>query len=243
MESAVIIKLGLRTTKHDSVSFTPFFVLRLVSNMGKRRFRARLAWNLPDNLTFKGEPRTRKQQLELTKEKALDMMFNSGSDIPIIVRHGKEGFNRHGTATTYMDPDGSWWVVLTMDDSLKGTADVIQRVVAGELKEVSLGHDPETNRAMEVSLVLKGARQNTHIVREDDENEPANPLDAEELEVETSVISSHNGEKGSQKCESKYNHFVWLTHLKRAFREFSVFLFSLHCTCLTVSLHFARMNY
>jgi hypothetical protein len=122
-----------------------------------RRYRGRIACNLQDVLSYQGDPATRAQELELTRDQMVQM-WDKMIGLPIMSEHGDVAIGRVLKPTIHAD--GSVGIEYEMDDTpaAKFIGDLID---GGHMKGLSLKHNRLTLEPIEVSVVWVGARENT----------------------------------------------------------------------------------
>lgn len=127
-------------------------------------YKGRLAHKVGEHLSYQGAPRTKSELYELTKDQIAQLSRNLPG-APICFEHGQYGNDVLGQVThAHLDDDNS---TLMVEFELNGSTQAYmdQRLIEeGLLKELSLHHDPTDMSVLEVSLVWKGARDNTQIL-------------------------------------------------------------------------------
>lgn len=135
--------------------------------MAPRKLRLRyegcIADKLVDKLSYEGEPQTREQLLELTKS-MMDQLMQTIPGVPILAEHGQfSGPTEIGKVDRcFYDDKGRAMIHFYLHDSEPGRM-AHAALKANLLKGLSLSHNRKTMQAGEVSLCLKGARDNTEV--------------------------------------------------------------------------------
>ena len=123
------------------------------------RFVGYIAANLVDRLSFSGLPKTRAQQLEVTKEH-VQIWLPQLRGIPIRMNHTTQPVGKVVRAS--LDDEHRLSVEFELDESLGGKA-ARELLRGGTMRQLSLSHDWIKNQPLEVSLCEEGARPNTDI--------------------------------------------------------------------------------
>jgi hypothetical protein len=120
-----------------------------------------------DKLSYQGPPRTRAQQLELTRSQILHMNQQM-KGVPIQLEHnanikecppvilGKVVDSR------YSEQTGDWEVAFELDDT-PAANDTANAMKLFEFHSLSLSHDPTTMKPVEVSICMDPARKGSSI--------------------------------------------------------------------------------
>lgn len=120
--------------------------------------------NFVDKLSYEGEPTTRQQALEMTRDMGSRCALNL-IGVPVLEEHGVHGGASSkpvGKIVRASMGEGDISVDLRIFKSPDGQ-DIERRILEGELGQLSLCHNRDTMMPKEVSLVKRGARPSTFI--------------------------------------------------------------------------------
>lgn len=134
--------------------------------MPKIHYRGRVVHRAKDRASFHGEPQTKEQLYELTKDQ-ISTILQQIHGIPVLFEHGALGTVPIGEiVNASVSSDGSGDVTFRLLDTEAGqlSANLIEKC---GIKGLSLSHNRKTLEPVEVSLCIQGARPNTGITGAD----------------------------------------------------------------------------
>ncbi len=136
-----------------------------IPTMGRKIFTGCIVKRLVDRYSYSGFPKTRAEELEVTKEDALKMIPMMHK-LPVRTLHSDHAQNGE-VVDTFITPENEWMARIAIDDSHLCGLTQLKQLEAGIGTDLSLCHnivyggDPVP---IEVSVVWKGAREGSHII-------------------------------------------------------------------------------